>query len=214
MELIRYLERHFFTREQLLARSATNAAQLERLHLARVMPQPSYRLRLDLGCDSFFGPHVEQVAADYYAKGYAAWLGQVATLGDEDSARALFSQRYRARLAQLAASGLVPDDPAFATDRHLQAEWMAFLDGTYGLCTVSGLPEDVAAKEAAISVIRDTNAGGVVNGAALERLRRAVDLLDSVSAAFAPHEVARSSRRRYVDGMRAAHGLGQEARAA
>jgi hypothetical protein len=36
------------------------------------------------------------------------------------------------------------------------------------------------------------------------RLAGAVDLLDAASAPFAPHEVARSSRRRYVDEVRAA----------
>lgn len=36
------------------------------------------------------------------------------------------------------------------------------------------------------------------------RLAAAVDLLDRVSAPFAPHEVARSSRQRYVDEVRAA----------
>jgi hypothetical protein len=38
-------------------------------------------------------------------------------------------------------------------------------------------------------------------------LRVAVDLLDSVSAPFAPHEVARSSRHRYVDEVRKTYGL-------
>jgi hypothetical protein len=207
MELIRYLERHFLTREQLLARCAIDAAQLERLQQARLMPQPSYRLRLDLGCDSFFGPHAEQVAVDYYAKGCPAWLGLAATFSGEEQARTVFFQRYRARLEQFATAGVVPNDPAFASDTQLQAEWSAFLDGTYGLCTVSGLPEDIAAKEAAIAVIREVTEMAAAGDAWRARLRAAVDLLDSVAAPFAPHEVARSSRRRYVDEVRAAYGV-------
>jgi hypothetical protein len=202
MELVRYLERFFFTREELLARCALGPAQLERLQRSRLMPQPSYRLRLDLGCESFFGPHVEQVAVDYYAKGYAAWLALASTFDSEEQARSLFFQRYRARLGQLAAY-VAPGDPAFARDARLQAEWNAFLDGTYGLCTVSGLPEDAAAKEAAIAVIRELTESGPMDASARARLRKAVNLLDSVAAPFAPHEVTRSSRRRYVDGMRA-----------
>jgi len=56
-----------------------------------------------------------------------------------------------------------------------------------------------------IARIRDT-AGAPAPGGR-DRLRRAIDLLDSVSSPFAPHEIARSSRRRYVDDMRSAHGL-------
>lgn len=64
---------------------------------------------------------------------------------------------------------------------------------------MSGLPEDIAAKELAIALIREADGRA--------RLRRCVDLLDSVSSPFAPHEVARSSRHRYVDEMRRVHRL-------
>jgi hypothetical protein len=208
MELIRYLDTFFWTREQLLAHCAIDAQQLARLQRARMMPGPCYRLRLDIGCQSFFGEHAEQVAADYYARGYASWLGAVAALECEDDARELFFRRYRAQLGRLGAGDLLPRDPAFAGEARLHDEWQGFLDGTYGLCTLSGLPEDIAAKEAAIALIRElSGSGGTLDDAARDLLRRAVDLLDRVVARFAPHEVERSSRRRYVDAMRAAHGF-------
>jgi hypothetical protein len=207
MELIRYLERYFLTREQLLAQCAIDAGQLERMQLARLMPQPSYRLRLDLGCESFFGQHQERHAVDYYATGYIAWLALASTFSSEVEARDAFFQRYRAKLAQLRCVGMVPRDPAFGSEAHLRAEWSAFLDGTYGLCTVSGLPEDIAAKEAAIALIRELADGIPATGEPPSQLRQAVDLLDSATPPFAPHEVARSSRRRYVDAIRARFGI-------
>jgi hypothetical protein len=207
MELIRYLDQSFFTREQLLERTGIAAPDLERLQQQRMMPQPSYRLRLDLACDSFFGAHREQSAHDFYAKGSPAWIAAVDTLACEAAARRVFGERYRSRLAQLAASGIVA--PAkLSGDEHIDAEWGHFLAGTYGVCTVSGLPEDIAAKEAAIVLIQQaTAAERALTGAEREGLRDAVNLLDSVSAPFAPHEVARSSRRRYVDEVRAGYGL-------
>jgi hypothetical protein len=144
---------------------------------------------------------------DYYAKGYAAWLALATTFDGEEQSRSVFFQRYRDRLEQLAAAGIIPGDTTFANDARLQAEWNAFLDGTYGLCTVSGLPEDIAAKEAAIAVIREVTEMAAPGDAGRARLRAAVDLLDSVAAPFAPHERARSSRRRYVDEVRAAYGV-------
>jgi hypothetical protein len=207
MELIRYLEHYFVTREQLLSRSAIDNAQLERLQLARMTPQPSYRLRINLDCSSFFGEHEEQTTVEYYAKAYVGWLALAPTFSDEQEARELFFQRYRARLGELASAGIAPRDPEFASDAHLLQEWNGFLDGTYGLCTTSGLPEDIVAKEASIAFIRELAADSVVDDEARTLLRLAVDLLDSVAAQFAPHEAPRSSRRRYVDEVRARYGF-------
>lgn len=199
MELIRYLSEHFFTNEQLLAHCAIHAHQLQRWQARGMMPKASYRLSLDITCVSFFGEHREQQAAEYYAKGYVTWIEMLRQIDSEQEAYATFALRYRARLGELASSGMThPAD--FATDAHIAAEWGHFLDGIYGLCTVSGLPEEIAAKEVAIAAIREPDVDR-------ERLRQAVDLLDQASSPFAPHEVARSSRRRYVDAMRERHGL-------
>jgi hypothetical protein len=201
MNLIDYLNRHFLTREQLLARTGIDCARLDALQALGMMPRPSYRLRVELACDSFFGQHEERHAIEWYAQGYVAWAGLLEVLEGPRQAFHVFAERYRRRLAQLAA------DETLNTDTHIAAEWEHFLDGTYGLCTRSGLPEDIAAKEAAIVIIRALTAQGGAQALGDEQRRRlaaAVDLLDAASAPFAPHEVARSSRRRYVDEVRAA----------
>lgn len=203
MELLDYLNHHFITREQLLARCGIGAAELERLQQAGMMPLASYRLRLAVACESFFGMHGEQAAIEYYAHGYVEWAGLLQALDGPNAARAVFAQRYRARLAQLAAEGIAAGDARLGEDAHIGIEWGHFLAGTYGLCTVSGLPEDIAAKEVAITVIRATIEGErVLTDAEREHLTRAVDLLDRASKPFAAHEAARSSRRRYVDEVR------------
>jgi hypothetical protein len=206
MNLIDYLNRHFLTREQLLARTGMDGARLAALQERGMMPRPSYRLRLELACDSFFGRHDECHAIDWYAQGYVAWAGLLDALDDPRQAFHVFADRYRRRLAQLADDNLCTVGGELAADAHIAAEWGHFLDGTYGLCTRSGLPEDIAAKEAAIAVIRELTPRESGQGLADEgrrRLAAAVDLLDAASAPFAPHEVARSSRRRYVDDVRA-----------
>ncbi|MEH6436251.1 DUF6058 family natural product biosynthesis protein [Massilia sp. DD77] len=201
MELIDYLKRHFFSREQLLACAGIKGEHLDSLVREGAMPRASYRLRLALGCDSFFGAHAEEHAIDYYARGYAAWIGALGETALEPYA--LFARRYRQALAALPLRS--PDAKLNAgLEAHLREEWGHFLDGTYGLCTRSGLPEDIAAKELAICVIREETASKAPD---LARLKEAVDLLDRASSPFAPHERARSSRRRYVDAVRARHGF-------
>lgn len=203
MQLLDYLNHHFITREQLLARCGIEAAELERLQQAGMMPLPSYRLRLDVACESLFGMHAERAGIDYYAHGCVAWAGLLQALAGPDAARAVFARRYRARLAQLAAEGIAAGDPELGGDAHVGVEWGHFLSGTYGLCTVSGLPEDIAAKEAAIVAIRAiSESEQALTDAQRGRLAHAVDVLDRVSKPFAAHEVARSSRRRYVDDVR------------
>jgi hypothetical protein len=208
MELIRYLNDRFFTSEQLLAHCAIRADELQRWQTRRMMPKASYCLALDIACDSFLGAHRKQQAVEYYAKGSVNWIDVLRQIDDEQAAYAVFARRYRTKLGELAAAGMTHAE-RFAADEHIAAEWGHFLDGTYGLCTVSGLPEEIAAKEVAIAAIRELDAdrNRSQTEADRARLRNAVDLLDRASSPFAPHEVARSSRRRYVDDMRAAYGL-------
>lgn len=195
MELIRYLESNYYTEEQLLAAGGIDAACLAELQTRALMPQPSYALRVDLACDSYFGAHAEQACVRYYAKGYAQWIGTVRALAREDDGFRVFSQRYLARLEALGGAAHQPD---------LQQEWRHFLSGTYGLCTRSGLPEDIAAKELAVAAIDRLSAGGVaaLSSGEREQLAAAIDLLDLASSQFAPHERTRSSRHRLIDQLR------------
>ena len=154
------------------------------------MPAPSYRLHVRIDCASYFGDHTEAHALDWYATGYVEWLRML--LDGEPDPYALFAARYRAALAALPLFDMA------ASDAHLRSEWQHFIAGTYGLCTRSGLPEDIAAKEMAIHVIRAlTDDGRPLDTEERERLARARDLLDRASSLFAPHERARSSRTRY-----------------
>jgi hypothetical protein len=187
-------------------------ARLAALQAAGMMPAASYTLDLAGACDSFFGPHEARERVEYHAKGYVSWLGSLACCETPEQAYALFARRYRARVAGLLADGHAPaDDKLHAgLDAHIGQEWASFSNGIYGLCTRSGLPEDIAAKELAVMVINELTANTTradLDDEARRRLARAVDLLDAASAPFAPHERARSSRHRLVDGLRAAYRL-------
>ena len=79
MELIDYLNTHFLTQAQLLALAGIDTAVLEDLQRRRMLPLPSYRLRLNATCHSFFGEHAVQAAPDYYPKGCPAWIAALSS---------------------------------------------------------------------------------------------------------------------------------------
>ncbi len=73
--------------------------------------------------------------------------------------------------------------------------------GTYGVCTCSGLPEDITGKELAIVIIKEVlseGEDGQLDGPQRQRLTDTVNLLDAASSDFARHERDRSSRRRLM----------------
>lgn len=84
----------------------------------------------------------------------------------------------------------------------IKETWGHFIQGTYGLCTKSGLPEDIAVKAVAIFEINRLTESDELSQAALTALEKAVNLLDESSALFAPHERLRSSRHRLVNEIR------------
>ena len=208
MNLLDYLQHHLLSRAALLRAASIDDATLTVLQQQGAAPQPSYRLELDIGCVSFFGQHFEQARQEYYATGCAPWIASVHP--SNVAPFEIFADRYRARLAALRAAGLSSTIVKLngGLDDHLKAEWEHFLDGTYGLCTRTGLPEDIAAKELAVTIIEQVLGHALrhaLDAQQRHRLTRAVDLLDSASSPFAAHEVERSSRRRLVDQVRATY---------
>ena len=212
MELIRYLNDGFLTQEQLLAAAAIDQASFENLQQRNLMPRPSYTLNLDVSCNSIFGPHREQLEVAYYARNYLAWIDLIRSLSSNEDAFQVFSARYKARLQDLFASGLTTHHEKVnaGLDAHIVEEWGHFLDGTYGLCTKSGLPDDIAAKELAVLIVKEITEeryDKALSPAERDRLTAAVNLLDAASAPFAPHERLRSSRYRLVDQVRSSYGV-------
>lgn len=188
----------------MLAVSKVSEQELRAYQEQGVMPQCSYKLNFCLKSDSFFGEHCEEQNIAYYAKGYSSWLAVIQSLNTTDKIYSAFENRYIKAIYNLKEKGHASGNPKINSDinLHIKEEWTHFLNGTYGLCTKSGLPEDIAAKEFAIIEINELCIEDSLDQEKLNKLIRAVNLLDTASSLFAPHERARSSRRRLVDDVR------------
>jgi len=216
MELISYLNDNFYSKQQLLALTKTDDADFKRFQEQKIMPKCSYQLALTINCDSFLGAHKNHEVIEYYAKGYVSWLELVKSKQKFPEIYQHFEQSYLEYLTELKKKGFSSLNNK-VTDKvksHIKEEWQHFLNGTYGLCTRSGLPHDIAAKELAIIIINELCDARVNNDESLTKenrakLKDAVNLLDKASAEFAPHERLNSCRERLINAVREKYNLSE-----
>ncbi len=204
MELIKYLNKHFYTKKQLLDVAKVIESEFDGFMSQGITPRCSYKLEVNVVSDSFFGEHTELESVEYFAKGYAAWLGLLQALDNKKDAYSVFTKRYKKQINYLTEKGFISSDPKVngSIDSHVEEEWGHFINGIYGLCTKSGLPEDIASKELAILVINKFLEREELNSSEESELTNAVNLLDLSSSLFAPHERSKSSRHRLINEVR------------
>ncbi|PHZ83853.1 DUF6058 family natural product biosynthesis protein [Paremcibacter congregatus] len=209
MSLLAYLEKNFFTRQEMLQKTGLTAGEFDHLQKAQLIPRPSYVTETSVSCSSFFGPFSESQIIEYYARDSVSWVKLANKLATGPVAFRLFKQRYQAKISRLNDLGYLSDHPKVTSglDQHIVEEWQHFLDGIYGLCTTTGLPEEIAAKELAITIIKAFLEKEPLTEDDRRQLKNAVDLLDDVSAPFAPHEIAKSSRQRLINDVHETYAL-------
>lgn len=222
---LHYIQSTFLTFELLTELSGVSPERLHAFMDAGCLPGPAYRVSGPCQISSFFGDHEERIELQYFPRAYVAKATMLERSGLSlqdlaKSEKASFFKLYAETLEALGAqtfglgslfgpSGMVDGAEANAL---LENEWQAYLDGTYGLCTRTASATEIATKEAMIAKIKYLTAviDAGSQGQLVADLKQAVDLLDQVSAPFAPHEVARSSRERYVNQVRTMY-LGEAA---
>lgn len=210
MDLISYLSKNFLTLPELLKKARISENELRILQKQETLPQCSYRLNLSINCDSMFGDHKSMASVEYFSRYSCEWLKVLRSEVQGLTAFDVFSTRYKAELSRLNNLGFesCSAELNLGLDKHLQEEWRQFLDGSYGLCTSNGTPEEIAAKSLTGAIILPLARRDTLNITEKIRLKKAVDLLADVSAEFAPHERLRSSRYKLVERVRQKFSLG------
>jgi len=204
MELLDYVSSNFVPCNRLLESAGVDLATLVKLQELECMPACSYRLARSVTCSSPIADFGATETTEYYAQGYCDWLVTVSAIRDSAGSFEEFASRYSARVEFLLGNGLVKAENKFLTGLgdHIREEWRHFLNGTYGVCTKTGLPENIATKEVAASRIVKLISHPNLDETMLVELESAVDLMDTACAEFAPHERAQSSRQRLIVDVR------------
>ena len=209
MQIIKYLNDTFYTKAEFLAAANITEQELKLFQQQKIMPAPSYVLKLDYAVTSIFGEEKNQMEVHYYAKSYSEWIKLIQKNNVPETIFNIFLERYKNTVAELKGQYYTSNDPKLhdQLDGHIKEEWGHFIEGTYGLCTVSGLPEDIAAKEFAILSIIELSQNNTLSAKEKTQLSHLITLLDKASSLFAPHERIRSSRHKYITEIRDKFGL-------
>ncbi|OCQ22791.1 hypothetical protein A7985_02205 [Pseudoalteromonas luteoviolacea] len=194
MELLDYLYAHFYSEAQLIKCCDITEQRLTELQVLGVMPKPSYILNAHIGCRSFFGKHEQNANIHFYPKAYKQWLNKVKLNKKHEDAFRSFHTRMQQTIQALFNKGISSNYKNGTKEQaeFIEVQWQHFLDGTYGLCTRTGLPEDIAKKEIAIDYINMQLTKHMLNDKEEKQLISAMNILASCSPKFAPHERDRS----------------------
>ncbi|MBL1422612.1 MAG: hypothetical protein COC24_019065 [Alphaproteobacteria bacterium] len=206
--LLNYLYDKYLERSAFCAAAHIDLQTLEEWEAANLVPKASYIMDNDLQVKSFVAEHQETQKYKFYLKGQLEWLTQIAdkNITTENAARHYFETQYGFAIKQFLATELgqkiaeIYPQSSWNLDDYSET-WQHFLAGTYGLCTRSGLPNEIFLKHIYIRFIEfvtQANRPNEISSKLLELLREAVDALDKVESDFAAHEVAQSSRQRCI----------------
>ncbi|KZN34585.1 hypothetical protein N480_21405 [Pseudoalteromonas luteoviolacea S2607] len=194
MELLDYLYAHFYSEAQLTKYCDVTKQRFTELQALGVMPKPSYILNAHIGCRSFFGNHEQNADINFYPKTYKQWLNKMKLNKKREDAFHCFNTRMQQTIQALSNKGISSNYKNGTKEqaKFIEIQWQHFLEGTYGLCTRTGLPEDIAKKEITIDYINMLLAQQKLNDKEEKQLICAMNILTSCSPKFAPHERSKS----------------------
>lgn len=221
MKSKQYIKSYFVNRKELVERSGVPDKELDSLIQAKCFPAASYTVETKAKISSFFGEFEEHETEEYFPEAAVGLLQQLAARDTaiedlSERVKTEFIREYCEVLLRLKANkfGLIDlwnksTGAPCAEHPFFEQEWQHYLDGTYGVCTKTASASDIATKEAMIAKIKYLHEQSTLDPQedSQGRILEAADILDAVSAPFAPHELERSSRHKYINKMRTRYGV-------
>lgn len=210
--LLDYLYKNYMSQTEFCREAKLTDQQLSDLQNKLLLPTASYQLKTIINCQSFTGEFDQTVAHQFYHPNYIKWHKQLISDNVTTKRRAFgtFKRAYEMARADFIGSDIGRDIVEIFTQNTWKLSpveniWAHFNEGTFGLCTKSGLPDHIFLKQIHGSFIRHITSKFLADQIPPEiagTLRRSVDELDKVTSCFAPHEVKNSSRQTNIVNIR------------
>lgn len=206
--LLNYLYEHYYERSVFCAAANIDSKSLDELETANLVPKASYILEVELLAKSFVAEHQEVQKYQFYLKSQLEWLAQIAgkSISTQNAAQHYFETQYGLAIERFLTTQLgqkivaIYPQSAWGLSDYSET-WQHFLNGTYGLCTRTGLPNEIFLKHIYIRFIEfvtQANRPNKIKPNLLNLLGEAVVVLDKVESDFAPYEVEKSSRQKCI----------------
>jgi len=193
---------------QLAERSAVAPERVLALVDAQCVPPHSYEVRGVAIFASTFGEYPASLPARrYYHPSLVAWVKRAEALARRHPL-AEVARRVREDFEAVFEEALAGCEPPWPGG--VDHAWSYLMDGTWGLCLEAISAEALLQKEFArqtIARLVSTEPDHALSETARTALVEAVEAYDGVTAAFAPHERAESSRRREIEAAIEKYGL-------
>lgn len=214
-----YLNRHYITRNELLAQLGITTTELDSAIAVGMLPACSYRVQNGTVSTAVFGEHPAPgcCAGEYFAPAVAAWYrNSLCQLGSSATGRLPPAELFRrdfiegyiksARsnaLFSAAYPSLVADSQTL--EQMANDTWGHHCRGTYGVCVIEPDSfERIQCKQAAVKRLADFTGDGarsIYNAEEKNELLRLIESYNSVTMPFSPVDYHKSSRKRLVDNL-------------
>lgn len=206
---LNYLSRNYLTIEQLAAQTKFSVAEIEHFIEARIIPEPSFKLRQTIEISSpLADEHKIEETIRYFPQSHVALLQnhgkksaeEIKTAFIEKMRRHLFTHRDKKfAYGDVFDPDDRPDEEKLAAE--LAKEWNYYCQGIYGICTLTATPQEIIEKEIAVKKLLAFLDRYPADELAEHKSEaaRIIEEYDKVSNLFAPYQRKTSSRGKYVD---------------
>jgi hypothetical protein len=206
---LNYLSRNYLTIEQLAAQTKISVAEIKRLIEARMIPEPSFKVRQTIEISSpLEDAHKIEETTWYFPQSHVTLLQNCREKSAEEI-KTSFIEKMRQHLfghgdkkfayGNVFDPGDRPNEEKLAAE--LEKEWNYYCQGIYGICTLTATPQEIIEKEIAVKKLLEFLDGHPADEMADHKSEaaRIIEEYDKVSNLFAPYQRATSSRGKYVD---------------
>lgn len=200
MDDLTYLQANFLDQKQLCEMACISPEKLEELIEKELIPKPSYTIESRWTITSPLGDKAElSEITKYFPKSTTSLIQQNI---NRDSAA--FKAEMKSRYIQTVLDNDM-NKRTYQTEAELdevfETQWKHYINGVYGICTLSSTAEEIAKKDIAVSELIHfmENQQGFTTTEKQEKLKVLNDNYNEISSIFAPYQRKKSSRGKYVD---------------
>lgn len=211
MKNIQYIKSNYIEKQELLKFSNLTNSELNNLIKNELIPKASYIVESEITITSPLKDQViETFREEYFAKHIPLLINNLKTQNNPLKYKERFKENFRKSLLEhkdrTFAYGNIFDinqnliEEKF--DNIFEAEWIAYCNGIYGICTLNATEKEIVEKEIIVKQLIEFNKKNktfILDNVKKKELQDLNNIFNNVTNLFAPYQREASSRGKYLD---------------